>query len=413
MTSSPARLPEVLSLPQARGAVLLAQGFLDPPPRGRPDARHRRRVLDRIALIQIDSVNVLTRAHYLPLFSRLGPYDLDLLDRAAYRAPRELFEYWGHEASLIPVKLHPALRWRMRRAHETAWGGMRAVAREQPELLRAILALIAERGPLSAGEIEQAHHGERRGSKGAWWAWSHVKRAVEFLFWSGEVTTARRRGFERLYDLPARVIPADVLRAPDVPEAQAHRVLIERAARSLAVAHAQDLRDYFRLSSDEARPAIADLVEEGVLVPVTVEGSKGTAYLHRDAQIPAPHRMAGRQALVAPFDPLVWHRPRTQRLFGMEYRIEIYVPQDKRVHGYYVLPFLLGDALVARVDLKADRAAGVLRVQATHVEPGAPEETPSALAHELTSMASWLGLTDVLVVRRGNGARALAAALTA
>jgi uncharacterized protein YcaQ len=369
-------------------------------------------VLDRIALIQIDSVNVLTRAHYLPLFSRLGPYDPDLLDRAVYRAPRELFEYWGHEASLIPVDLHPALRWRMRQAHEQAWGGMRAVASEQPQLVKAVLALIAERGPLTAGEIELAHHGERRSSKGAWWDWSHVKRAVEFLFWSGEVTTARRRGFERMYDLPERVLPPEILRAPDLTDAEAHRVLIERSARSMAVATAQDLRDYFRLAADDARPAIASLVEDGVLVPTAVEGWKGLAYLHRDARIPARRPSAGPQALLAPFDPLVWNRPRTQRLFGMEYRIEIYVPQDKRVHGYYVLPFLMGDALVARVDLKADRAAGVLRVQATHFEPDAGPGTASALADSLRSMSSWLGLPDVLVARRGNGARALADVLS-
>jgi uncharacterized protein YcaQ len=411
VTASTARLSEVLSLPQARGAALLAQGFLDPAPRGRPDARHRRRVLDRIGLIQMDSVNVLARAHYLPMFSRLGPYDPDLLDRAAYRAPRELFEYWGHEASLLPVGLHPALRWRMNRAHEQAWGGVRAIAQEQPDLVRAVRALVEERGPISAGDIEHAHHGERRSSKGAWWDWSHVKRAVEFLFWSGEVTTATRRGFERLYDLPERVLPAEILRAPDLPEAQAHRVLIERAAQSMAVAQAQDLRDYFRLSAQDARPAIASLVEDGVLLPVAVQGWRGPAYLHRDARIPARRRAAGSQALASPFDPLVWNRARTQRLFGMEYRIEIYVPQAERVHGYYVLPFLLGDTLVARVDLKADRAAGVLRVQATHVEPEASPRTPSALADELRSMASWLGLSDVLVVRRGNGARALAAEL--
>jgi uncharacterized protein YcaQ len=411
VTSSPARLPEALTLSQARGAALLAQGFLDPPPHARPDARHRRRVLERIGLIQIDSVNVLTRAHYLPLFSRLGPYEPDLLDRAVYRAPRELFEYWGHEASLLPVGLHPALRWRMHRAHEQAWGGMRAIAQEQPQLLRAILGLIAERGPLSAGEIEHAHHGERRASKGAWWDWSHVKRAVEFLFWSGEVTTARRRGFERLYDLPERVLPAEVLRAPDLDEAEAHRVLIERAARSLAVATAQDLRDYFRLSVDDARPALASLVDEGTLIPVTVEGWAGTAFLHRDARIPTRRRSATPQALIAPFDPLVWNRTRVRRLFGMKYRIEIYVPQGQRVHGYYVLPFLLGDALVARVDLKADRAAGVLRVQATHLEPDATAPTPVALADELRSMASWLGLSEVVVVGRGNGARALGAEL--
>ena len=380
-----------LSLAQARRLALGAQGFNDARPAGVPDRRALRRVVSRTGLFQIDSVNVLTRAHYLPLFSRLGAYPVALLDRAAYRRPRELFEYWGHEASLLPVDVQPYLRWRMAEAGTSAWGGLRRVVDERPEFVAQVLADVHREGPVSAGEIEELHGGRTR-KAGPWWDWSHVKLALEYLFWAGEVTTASRRGFERLYDIPERVLPAAVLAVPTPDRPNAMRELLLRAAGSFGVATERDLRDYYRLPVADAKAGVADLVEAGLLLPVSVEGWRQQAYLHHAARIP---RRVDARALVAPFDPLVWERERTERLFGFRYRIEIYVPAPKRVHGYYVLPFLLGDRLVARVDLKSDRQAGVLRVQAAHAEPGAPAETAEELAAELEAMAGWLGLSGV------------------
>jgi uncharacterized protein YcaQ len=396
-----------LSAAEARRVALAAQGFAAPPLARDVDTRAlRSRVLDRVGLIQIDSVNVLQRAHYLPAFSRLGPYDLDLLDKLAHYAPRRLFEYWGHEASLIPVELQPHLRWRMRRAHDDAWGGMRRIARDRPELVAAVLADIRERGPLTAAQL--ADHDAPRGPKGPWWDWSDVKRALEFLFWSGEITSARRRRFERLYDVPERVLPAAVLATPTPDDDVAQRELLRVAARSLGVATEPDLRDYFRLPAAESKLRVAELVEGGELLPVEVEGWRGPVYLAPGARVP---RRVESQALVGPFDSLIWERPRVERVFGFRYRIEIYVPKEQRVHGYYVLPLLLGDRLVARVDLKSDRAAGALLVQAAHAEPDAPPETAEALAIELRRMASWLALDDVVVAGAGDLGPAVAAAL--
>ncbi|HEX8631026.1 MAG TPA: crosslink repair DNA glycosylase YcaQ family protein [Catenuloplanes sp.] len=401
-------VPESLSPAQARRVALAAQGFTDPPPGAGPDLRHLRRVLRRVGLLQIDSVNVLQRAHYLPLYSRLGPYPTALLDRAAYRRPRELFEYWGHEASLIPVELHPALRWRMAAAHTDAWGGMRRIAVEQPELVAWVRDEVRVNGPLTAAEIE---HDAPRESGNWGWNWSAVKRALEWLFWSGEVTAAgRNSAFARLYDLPERVLPAAVLAAPTPPPAVAYRQLVEVAGRALGVAAEAELRDYFRLPLAGARTAIAELVEAGVLTPVTVGDWRPPAYLHADARLP---RRVAACTLVSPFDPLVWERGRTARLFDFHYRIEIYVPAAQRVYGYYVLPFLLGDRLVARVDLKADRKAGVLRVPAVWAEPATDQRaTADALAGELWRLAGWLGLTEVAAPERGDLAAALTAALT-
>src|SRR3954454_4082459 len=347
-----------LSAAEACRIALGAQGFAEP---RRADGRAVRRLFDRVSLIQIDSVNVLSRAHYLPGFARLGPYDRDALDRAGHYAPRRLFEYWGHEASLMPVELHPLIRWRMKRAHDEAWGGMRRVAQERPELLQDVLAQVRERGPIAARDLAE----QRPRRSGPWWDWSESKKAIELLFWSGDVTSARRRNFERLYDLPERVLPRAVLGAPTPAEPDAQRELVRVAARGLGVAGEKDLRDYWRLRPAESRARVAELVESGELLPVAVEGWDGPAYLWHEARV--PRRVDGR-ALVGPFDPLLWERTRVERLFGMRYRIEIYVPRPKRVHGYYVLPFLLGDALVARLDLKADRAAGVLRIPALHLE---------------------------------------------
>ena len=398
----PPRKPvERLSAAQARRVALAAQGFADPRPAGTRSGWAVRRLLDRVGLVQIDSVNVLQRAHYLPLFSRAGPYDTALLDRAAHYAPRKLFEYWGHEASLIPVGLQPALRWRMERATDDAWGGMRRIQAERPDLVARVLEEVRARGPIAASEVLAE---ERPARTGPWWDWSDVKRAFEWLFWSGQVTSARRRGFERLYDLPERVLPADVIATPTPPVDAAQRTLLRVAARALGVATERDLRDYFRLPVADARRGVAALVEAGELWPVEVEGWRGPAYLDPAARLP---RRVRARALIGPFDSLVWERPRVERVFGFRYRIEIYVPKPQRVHGYYVLPFLLGDRLVARVDLKADRQGGRLLVQAAHAEPGAPPETGSELRQELASMAGWLGLERVHVVGRGDLAPAL------
>ena len=370
----------------ARRIALAAQGFGAKRP-ATPGSAHLLRTLDRVQLHQVDSVNVLARAHYLPAFSRLGTYDRADLDRLAWgpKRQRRLFEYWAHEASLLPFTLQPLLRWRMAQADrgEAGWGRMRVYATERRQEAIALLDRIRIEGPLAAADFE-SHKGQS-----GWWEWSDTKRALEWLFWAGHITTATRRGsFERVYDLTERVIPADVLAQVTPSEAEAHRALIERAAAAHGIATSGDLRDYFRQSPEQAGPAIRSLAEEGVLLPAEVPGWRH-AWLHRDARRP---RRIEAQALLAPFDPLIWARDRTERLFGFRYRIEIYVPADQRRHGYYVLPFLLGDRLVARVDLKADRQARRLLVQATHMEPDASSHAYEALQTELRRMEGWLGL---------------------
>ncbi len=391
-----------LSADDARRLALTAQGFDRARPSSPVDQGHLRRVLDRVALHQIDSVNVLVRAHYLPLFSRLGNYPRELLDAAAWgRRPRRLFEYWAHEASLLPVELHPLLRWRMARAErgQGTWSRMKPYAAERRGEADAMLARIAAEGPLAASDVAAT-----RGRSG-WWEWSDAKHALEYLFWAGRITTATRRGsFERVYDLPERVLPRATLDLPTPAEADAQRSLLERAARALGVATATDLRDYFRLKPADANLRLAELVEAGTLVPVRVHGWPQPAFRHAAAR--AARHITG-QALLAPFDPLIWERSRAQRLFGTRYRIEIYTPAHKRVHGYYVLPFLMDGRLVARVDLKADRAARRLLVQSAHPEPTAPPDTAARLAAELSLMAAWLGLDTVSVPAAGPLAGAL------
>ena len=403
---------EQLSLRTARRIALAAQGFADPRPTGTPDRRHLRKVLGRNALLQMDSVNVFERAHYLPLFSRLGAYPKGLVDRAAYGprpVDRELFEYWGHEASLLPVATHPLLRWRMARAEalEEGWGGPLRVMRARPEFVAQVLQRVREQGPIGAGALHEATGASRPG--GPWWDWSQTKVALEYLFWAGRVTTSTRRSFERVYDLTERVLPAGVLARPTPTREDAQRELVRIAARAHGVATEKDLRDYFRLRVDEGAAAVRSLVEEGELLRVEVDGWRQPAYLWPAARIP---RRVRASALLSPFDPLVWERSRVSRLFGFDYRIEIYVPAPRRVHGYYVLPFLHDEALRARVDLKADRRAGVLRVMAAWLEPGSdPGEVSAALAAELRLAASWQGLSDVVVEPRGDLAPSLQAAV--
>ncbi|MET8148074.1 winged helix-turn-helix domain-containing protein [Actinoplanes sp. NPDC049668] len=400
-------VPESLSVAQARRVTLAAQGFADPAPGGATDMRHLRRVLRRLHLIQMDSVNVLQRAHFMPLYSRLGPYPPALLDRAAYRDPRALFEFWGHEASLINVELQPLFRWRMHNARTYAWGSIRRIIDEQPDLVAWVRDEVTDRGPLTAAEIE--HDVPRK--KDNWgWNWSAAKVALEYLFYSGEVTAAdRTTSFARRYDLTERVLPRQVIEAPTPDPRDAFRALVGLAARSLGVAAEPELRDYFRLPAAGFKQAVAELIEDRVLLPVTVRGWKGPAYLHHEARLP---RRVSAATLVSPFDPLIWERARTERLFDMKYRIEIYVPAEQRLYGYYVLPFLLGDAFAARVDLKADRKAGVLRIPAAWIEPAADqEETATALAAELRRLAGWLGLDSIAAPDRGDLAGPLTAAL--
>jgi uncharacterized protein YcaQ len=373
-----------------------------------------RRQIRALGLVQLDSVSVLVRAHYLPLFSRLGAYDRTTLDRLAAHdgrpvapAKRQLFEYWAHEASLLPVAMQPRLRWRMQRAAsgEGVWSGLARWARDNRTAIQEVLRQVTDRGAIGVSELTE--RGPRRGS---WWGWSDGKAALEWLFWTGQLTAARRRGFERVYDRPERVLPNDVLGTPTPDEADAHRSLLSHAAGALGVATEADLRDYFRLPVAAARARIPELVEAGLVRPVMVEGWRQTAYLAAGAQLP---RRAAGQALLAPFDPLVWDRSRTERLFGLRYRIEIYTPAERRQHGYYVLPFLLGDRLAARVDLKSDRAGGRLIVRAMHLEASDPSgEIADALAEELGRMATWLGLSEVVAEGAVKGSPAARAPIT-
>jgi uncharacterized protein YcaQ len=406
-----------LSATQARATALAAQGFGRPRPCGRVDLRHLRRVLDDVGILQLDSVNVLSRAHYLPFFSRLGPYPREALDRLTHPVPaggrppgrrggRELFEYWAHEASLVPVELEPLLRWRMGRVDGLAWRSVARIGRERPELVAWLLAQVGERGPIRASELAVP----KRRDHTEMWSWSEEKTALEHLFFAGRVSAARRVNFERLYDLPERVLPAAVLATPTPPDDEAQRELLMYSARRLGVATEPDLGDYFRLPRADSKARVAELVEAGELLPARVEGWDREAYVPADLT-PRSRIQAG-AALLSPFDSLIWRRERAERLFGFRYRIEIYTPAAKRRYGYYVLPFLLGDRLVARVDLKGDRQAGTLRVQGAYAEPGAdPIAVAAALAAELRAMSEWLELGEVAVARRGDLAVPLRRAL--
>ena len=393
-----------LSPAQARRIALAAQGFGRAWPAA-VTARHAQQVIDRIAQFQIDSVNVAVRAHYMPLFARLGPYDPGLLERAAGRAPRRLFEYWGHAASLIDTGLYPALRPAMnRRRTGEPWRQIVEIRAAHPHLEQQILDFVAENGPVTAREVE---HPEAR-VRAPWWNWSQAKHVLEWLFLTGELTSAGRNSqFERRYDLPERVLPPAALAVPLPDNAEATRVLLRRSAAALGIATDRCLADYFRLSLATARQAIAELVDAGELIETPVQGWGRRSYLWHEARVP---RRIQADALVSPFDSLVFERLRLLDLFGVDYRIEIYTPAAKRRYGYYVYLFVMDETIAARVDLKADRAAGALLVQAAWLEPGAAEpETAVRLARTLRSMADWLGLADVAVAPAGNLHRALSA----
>jgi uncharacterized protein YcaQ len=392
-----------ISSAQARRIALGAQGFTDPRPTGRVDRRHLRRVVDRMGVVQIDSVNVLVRSQELPLFARLGGHPRTLIDEATRDG--ELFEYWVHEASHVPTADHHLYRWRMASPHR--WGAFRRLLAERADYVETVLRHVEAEGPVVAGDL-----GQRQGPKAPWWDYDDGKIALEALFHEGRLTAYRRStDFARVYDLTERVIPAEHLALPTPPEHDARKELLVRAARHHGIATFEDLTDYHRQRNPPCRPLIRELVEEGRLVETTVEGWPKPAYLHPDAVLP---RRVRARALLSPFDPVVWNRDRTERLFGFRYRIEIYVPAAKRQYGYYVLPFLLGDEFVARADLKADRASGRLLVQGVFGEPGIDEAYVAAeLAAELASMAEWLGLdAGVEVVGRGDLAPALAAAVS-
>jgi hypothetical protein len=395
-----------------RRTALAAQGFADPRPTGPITRRHLQKTVERLRLLQLDSVNVVVRAHYMPLFSRLGPYDRALVDDAAWaheaRRPRLLAEYWAHEASLLPVADWPLLLSGAKR--RGWWQNYAELVDREPGLVADVLAGVKELGPIGAGDLQKAlGAGAARPHRGGWGARSEVKRICEYLFGVGELSTGTRVNFQRHYDLTERVLPPEVLSAPPVAEDEAARRLVAGAAAALGVATEPELRDYYRLGPDRSRRAVAELVEAGKLEQVEVRGWRQPGYRQLDAR--APRRITGR-ALLCPFDPLIWERSRTERVFGFRYRVEIYVPEAKREFGYYVFPFLLDDALVARVDLKSDRAGGMLRVKGAFVEPGAEVARVAAeLAAELRSMARWLELDDVAVEERGDLAAPLQAAL--
>jgi uncharacterized protein len=399
-----------LTAAQARRVAVAAQGFHEPAPRGSVTRAHLKRLVSRIQVLQLDSVSVAVRAHYAPVFSRLGPYDRDVVDRAAWshsaRSPRLLAEYWAHEAALMAVDDWPLLRWRMREYTGGRWG--KEIVKKNGALVDDVVAAVAELGPSTAGQIEAHLGADQRGRKGPWWDRSDTKWVTEALFAAGVLTTATRVGFARHYDLAENVLPPEVL-ARQVDDDEAIRELALRAAGALGVGTEADIRDYFRLGAGQIKPAIADLVKAGELEQVSVDGWTAPAYLRTGQIVP---RFERGTALLCPFDPLIFFRPRVERLFDFHYRIEIYTPAAKRQFGYYVWPFLLDGRLVGRVDLKAERAAGALNVVGAFTEPGEDAgRVADALAGELRSMASWLGLSDITVGARGDLVSALRAAL--
>jgi uncharacterized protein len=394
---------DTLSINEARRIALHAQGFQGQSRDGKATWPKLARTVEQLHLLQIDSVNVLIRSHYLPLYARLGAYDRTALDKRSFdNKHRHFFECWAHEASLVPLALHPLLRWRMERARngDGTYAGMDKFGREEKPFLKSTLAFITQNGPTRTSEIPGGGK-----SAGGWWGWSKGKLAMETLFDQGRITTAARQGFERIYDIPERVIPADILARPTPTETEAQHILVGMASQALGIATEQDLRDYFRLSPAAFKTALASTLEEGLLRPVKVEGWKQQAFLHRDAKLP---RKAGNTTLLSPFDPLVWNRDRAERLFNFHYRIELYTPEAKRKFGYYVLPFLHGENLAGRLCLKADRENATLRVNTAHHEAGQnPDDLREPLLEELHRMANWLNLDHISIATKGNMAKTL------
>ncbi|MFI5696522.1 winged helix-turn-helix domain-containing protein [Kribbella sp. NPDC051586] len=426
-----AAVGDEVSVEVARRLSLNAQGFADGRPK-RGDVRAMRRAIAQAGVLQLDSVNVLCRSHYLPVFARVGNYSRAALDKLAWGDDRELFEYfWGHKAALIPLTAYPLMRWRMRAAERQVWdeelspevtapwsvvAGMRRLTAERPGYVDQVLELITEKGPLTAGEASPDGVRRKRAdphpdpSTGRMWNWQDAKIAIEYLFCTGQVTIAGRRHFERIYDLTERVLPADVLSAPELTADEARRELVRIAARGLGIATAKELcgsgQGHFPLPTATAREVIGELTETGELIPVRVEGISRQSYRWHEAK----DRPVDAQALLSPFDPLIWNRDRTHHLFDFFYRISIYTPAPQRIHGYYVLPFLLGDLLVARVDLKADRRTSTLVVPTLTLEPDAPDCT-APLAAELHLMATWLGLGHIEVTATSPLGRSVARAV--
>jgi uncharacterized protein len=396
---------DTLSIAEARRIALHAQGFQGQTRNTKANWPKIAKAVDALHLLQIDSVNVLVRSHYLPLYARLGHYDMAALDKHSFdNDHRHFFECWAHEASLVPLALHPLMRWRMARARsgDGQYKGMDTFGKENRPFLKSTLAFIAGNGPTRVRDIPGGGK-----SDGAWWGWSKGKLALETLFDQGLVTTSTRQGFERIYDVPERVIPADILALPTPSDTESFHTLVEKSGEALGIATESDLRDYFRLPVADFKFALAETVEAGILRPVTVEGWKQPGYLHQAATLP---RTAGATALLSPFDPLVWNRDRAERLFNFHYRIELYTPEAKRKFGYYVLPFLHGEKLAGRLCLKADRTTSTLRVNAAHHEAGIDTaDIAPQLNAELSLLSKWLGLQHVSISKIGNLAPALLA----
>ena len=388
---------------EARRVALHAQGFKNQARDVDKKWPAMASTIKQLHLLQIDSVNVLVRSHYLPLYSRLGNYDRGTLDRRTLESTnRHVFECWAHEASLVPIELHPLMRWRMNRAKNgsSMYSTMVQFARNEKDFLNKTLNHIRNSGPTGASAIPGSGKGE-----GGWWGWSKGKMTMETLFAQGLVTTTSRDKFERIYDVTERVIPSEILNSKTPTEAETFRHLTSLSALALGIATDSDLRDYFRLPLAESKKALTECIEDGSIIPIKVDGWKKQAYSHKTTKLP---RKAGGTALLSPFDPICWERDRTERLFNFHYRIEIYTPQTKRKFGYYVLPFLHGEDLCGRVCLKADRETGTLRANAIHHEDLVdPAETAKAMASELKIMAAWLELPNIEIRKSGNLAAAL------
>jgi uncharacterized protein YcaQ len=399
--------PVSISAKQARHLALAAQGFEQPDPTRPVDRRRIMKMIRKTNMLQIDSVNVLSRAHYMPVFSRLGIYDRDLLDQLSWGTAkqRKLFEYWGHEASLIPVEDYPLYRWRMEDALRGLgmWGRMARIADDEPDFVASLLRHLDREGTTAASELNE----EPREGGSQWWGWTKAKTAMEYLFWSGQVMARKRRSsFEREYDLPHRII-GDAAHEPALPRDVAQRALIAKGIVAMGVATIADLRKYFRLPTEDAKARVAEMVENGDLVPAEIEGWAQPGFIAPDAKI---RRRATPSALMVPFDPVMWERDRVERIFGFNYRIEIYTPAEKRQFGYYVLPFMLNGAFVARVDLKADRQAKLLRVFSAHAEQGCDNDDVAAqLYAHLHHLARFLDMDGVDVTQMNAFSKRLAA----